>query len=297
MGRSGPQKQRKVSLLLTGVVFTFAASSAAAQVQEPAPGEDSPSALSAPKVDTRATPDVGDSPVTGDEGVDDKDEALSPPSAPLPAPTGASGARPGEADRLGAGDIGEDILEIFVLERGFYLASELGVFFTLGGTQGYSNLQPFMAIKAGYDLGDYFGLQASLSTAYVSGNPPTSADLPGRDPRGINNFDATGDFGLFNLGLEAVVALRPTQRLAIEPKVGGGYSFIDPPLTDPAAGAPPTFAKHSPHGGHVTAGVDIKYLTLLTGFSAGASVNFFGFLGGHGFIPAIAVAATVRYTL
>jgi len=44
-------------------------------------------------------------------------------------------------------------------------------------------------------------------------------------------------------------------------------------------------------------GVDFKYLTLLTNFTAGASINFYGFIGSYGFIPAISAAAVVRYTL
>lgn len=201
------------------------------------------------------------------------------------------------ARRITEQDIGEDVLEEFVLSRGFYVASDLGVFFTLGGARGYSNTAPYLAVKLGYDIGDYFGIQANFSTGYSSGNPVGAQDWPVGDPRGTNNFDATRDYGLFNAGLQLVGAVRPTQRFAIEPHVGGGYTFVDPPISQPGSSAN-NVAKYSGHAGHVVAGFDLKYLTLLTGFTAGLSFNFYGIIGEGGayFIPSLAVGAVVRYT-
>ena len=81
-------------------------------------------------------------------------------------------------EKLTEEKLGEDVLELFELDRGFYLGSDLGVFFALGGTRGYSNVQPYLAIKLGLDIGDYFGLQLNLSTAYSSGNPVSAQDRP-----------------------------------------------------------------------------------------------------------------------
>lgn len=192
-------------------------------------------------------------------------------------------------------EVGEDILELFVLDRGFYVASDLGIFFTFGGVRGYSNVQPYLSIMPGFDIGEYFGIQLDISLAYASGNAISNADRKLGDPKGIGNYDATADYGLFNVGVEVVAALRPTARFAIEPKLGGGFTFIDPPLTDPSS-VPGAANKVDGSGGHFIVGADFKYLTLLTNFTAGASVNFIGFVGAWGFIPALSVTAVVRYT-
>ena len=50
----------------------------------------------------------------------------------------------------------EDQLAVFVLDRGFYFASDLGVLINVGGTRGNSNVQPFMSIILGYDVDEIF---------------------------------------------------------------------------------------------------------------------------------------------
>jgi hypothetical protein len=193
-------------------------------------------------------------------------------------------------------EIGRDVLEVFVLDRGFYVASDLGIFLTLGGQRGYSNVQPFLQLNVGFDIGDYFGIQLALSAAYASGNPVSQLDRPPGDAEGLQNLDATVNYGVFAAGLELVGAFRPTQRFAIEPKVGGGYSFVDPPLSSEEGGQP-YYGKYDGSGGYFVLGADFKYLTLLTNFTAGASLDFYGYLGSYGFIPGLAVSAVVRYTL
>jgi hypothetical protein len=182
-------------------------------------------------------------------------------------------------------EIGEDKLAIFELQRGFYLSSDLGVFMTFGGTRSYSNAQPFLSLKAGFDIGDYVSVQAALSAGYSSGNPISKNDLPGAGGREVVSFS------LFNAGAEVVAAVRPTERFAIEPKVGGGITMLSPEPTDPAD-IDASVGSMLPH---VSGGLDFKYLTLLTDFSAGVSLTGYIILGPN--IPAGAAAFVVRYTL
>ena len=58
--------------------------------------------------------------------------------------------------------IGEDGCN-FELDRGWYLSSDVGVLISLGNQAGYSNLQPFVSIRGGYDLDDMFSVQTSIS--------------------------------------------------------------------------------------------------------------------------------------
>lgn len=180
--------------------------------------------------------------------------------------------------------IGEGRLAVFELQRGFYLSSDLGVFMTFGGTQSHSNAQPFLSVKAGFDIGDDLSVQVALSAGYSSGNPISENDLPGAGGREV------AAFGLFNAGAELVAAIRPRERLAIEPKIGGGLTVLSPVPTDPSN----IDASVGPTHPHISGGVDLKYLTLLTDFTAGVSLTGYFIVGPN--IRAGAAAFDVRYT-
>ena len=81
-----------------------------------------------------------------------------------------------------------------------------------------------------------------------------------------------------------------TQRFAIEAKVGGGMTRFNPA---PSLETNPAEAD-SPLGAHVAFGADFKYLTLMTNFTAGASITGY-FILPYG-VPAVAVGGVVRYT-
>ncbi len=179
---------------------------------------------------------------------------------------------------------GEDQLAVFTLQRGFYFSSDLGVFMTFGGVLPYSNVQPYLSMKAGFDVNDYLSVQLSLSHGYSSGNPRTDADQPG------STGQQTANYSLLNVGGEVVFAIRPTERFAIEPMLGGGLTRIYPQISDPknpsqalGAAAP-----------HAAFGVDFKYLTLLTDFTAGVSLTGYYIIGPN--IPAAGASFVVRYT-
>ncbi|MEE8410208.1 MAG: adventurous gliding motility protein CglE [Myxococcota bacterium] len=197
-------------------------------------------------------------------------------------------ASPGDPT-VGDGDrpeIGEDQLAVFALRRGFYFSSDLGIFMTFAGVNGFSNVEPFMALKAGFDIGDYVSVQAVFSGGYASGNPISENDRPGNGGFDIANYS------LFNMGIEIVGAIRPTERFAIEPKIGGGLTRLSPAPTDPGD----INVTVSPFVPHAAFGVDLKYLTLLTDFTAGISLTGYAVIVGSTVVPAGAAAFVVRYT-
>ena len=195
--------------------------------------------------------------------------------ADLTAPEGAYDSK-GEA----VGQLG-----IFVLQRGFYFSSDVGLFMSLGGENGYSEVQPYVAIKIGFDVNDTFSLELKLSHAYVSNNP-----ISAHDRTNATVGERASSFGLVGIGGGLVVALRPTARFAIEPNVGGGVTHLYPPLTDPNNPLT-TLGSFAPH---VMGGVDLKYLTLLTDFSAGLSLAGMYVIGPN--IPGVSASFVVRYT-
>lgn len=170
-------------------------------------------------------------------------------------------------------EIGDsDQLAVFVLDRGFYFSSDVGVLINLGGVKKYSNVQPFISTTVGYDINEYFSGQAYLSQGYVSQNPLAEEDRYG-----------TADYSLTNMGAEVVGAWRPTPRFAMEGSFGAGLTRLNPLVANYGAWAP-----------HVVGGVDFKYLTLLTDFTAGIALN--GYMVLNPQILAISTAAVVRYT-
>lgn len=214
-------------------------------------------------------------------------------AAALPAHAGEGARAPVEPASSGAGAPpagppsqapGDDRLAVFVLQRGLYFASELGILQTLGGTRGYSNPEPFVALHLGYDLSRTVSVQLGVAQGWAAANPISGYDAPDGAGRRV------GDYALLFGGAEVVVALRPSERVAIEPRLGGGAAYVYPALTDPAD-PKRTLANVTPY---VVGGVDLKYLTLLTDFSAGAGVTFYYVLGAG--IPAIAESVSVRYT-
>jgi hypothetical protein len=181
-------------------------------------------------------------------------------------------------------EIGEDKLQDFVLERGVYFTGDIGLFESFGGVQGVSNIQPYMQLAAGFDINNFVSVQIAFATGYVSQNPVSANDLPAA------GGNETTNYGLMMLGGEVVGALRPTARFAIEPKVGGGISFINPEITSPAD----TRTSLGPTSPHVAFGLDFKYLTLLTDFTAGISVT--GYYLVTPSVLCLAEAFVVRYT-
>ena len=186
-----------------------------------------------------------------------------------------------ELPRIG----GEDQLAVFSLHRGLFFSSDVGIFLTFGGLNGMSNVQPYLALKGGYDIDDSLSVALVMSSGYSSGNPLSERDLPGMGGREVVSY------GLFNVGGEVSYAIRPNNRFAIEPKIGGGMSNITPVPTDPDSPSDDPIPSTMPH---VMGGVDFKYLTLLTDFTAGLSLSGYYVIGGN--IPALAAAFVVRYT-
>ena len=181
-----------------------------------------------------------------------------------------------------AGD--EDRLADFEQARGFYLSSDLGVFLSFGGSAGSSNLQPYLAVHAGLDLGDTWSVQLSAGGAYVADNPPSDNEL-------LFGSQQVSSYQLFLAGAELVGSFQIAERVALQPRIGGGIAHTSPTLTDPDD----PLGTSSSLQPQTTVAVDLAYLTLLTGFTAGASVAGVWVFGAD--IPGLATSLHLRYTL
>lgn len=220
---------------------------------------------------------------SSEEQFDKVEPAADAASATAPTAEGAT-AEGAAAETPAKIDDAEDRLANFVLQRGAYVSADLGMFVAFGGLAGNSNAQPFLALHAGFDINDYFSVQATMSGGYVSGNAPSEADDPNAGGQQVQSYD------LLNFGGEIVASYRPTERFALEPRFGGGVTRNNPAFTDPND----VTVVMSTVNPHIVAGLDLEYLTLLTDFSAGASFTFYYILGPN--IPALGSALSVRYT-
>jgi len=204
----------------------------------------------------------------------------------------AESTDPGEAEeQVILPEIGdEDQLALFVLDRGYYFTSDMGVFINFGGTRGNSNLQPFTSIAFGRDFGEYYSLQFTASQGYVSQNPLTAND----DASQTSTGNMTADYSLSSFTLDNILAIRPSARFAIELSAGPGVTRLNPDLT--AANATAANAGSQPSWAfHMVEGIDLKYLTLLTDFTAGISLNLFTVFVKP-VIVGVSASAAVRYT-
>ncbi len=186
--------------------------------------------------------------------------------SPAPEDEGEAG-QAGEADEGGGEDAaGEqvDMTEEVIFERqtGLYFEGRGGVFFTFGGSRGYSNGEPFFGFEVGYDFTDWFSLQISYAQGYQAANPI-------KDPLACGaGEDCSGyhmDFGLTFFNVSADFDLVGGRRWALEARVGGGVALIEP-SAEPG---------QAPVDGDLFAGVRGEYYTLLKHFSLGAEVDYY----------------------
>jgi hypothetical protein len=165
------------------------------------------------------------------------------------------------------------------VRRGFFTETDIGVFFTVGGNNKYSNAETYLQLGLGYDLTErievaaYFGLAASAANCFTAQQNGACALS--------DNFTMT----YFNGSVAYLVRL--ADRLYLTPKVTAGYSTFDPA---------PAYSKNgkvtsAPNAG---GGVGIEYATQMDHFSVGAEIMVRMAIGPA--IGSIALFPRIKYT-
>jgi hypothetical protein len=217
----------------------------------------------------------------------------------------ATASLPDEEVKVGGTKLGESVggATGFVFKQGFYTQSDLGGFFTLGAALGAntgysisrdaaqcprgapcvpvstSNLQPYIGLSLGYDISQYFGIQASFGTGFVENAALYSQSE--KNPR---------DYGFTMANLAAVGSFYVLERLAISVKLAGGLAFVTP---EPEPGEPTV-------GGNVGFGIGVRYATLLPDVFVGIDGNVLAGIiptsnASPLIIPAISFAPVIKY--
>lgn len=162
------------------------------------------------------------------------------------------------------------------VRRGFFTETDIGVFFTLGGDNQYSNAQTYLQLGLGYDLtenialGFHFGIGANAQNCW-------SGPGKGTDCASGSNFT------MAFLDVTAAYLFTPLDRFYIGPKIAAGYTLLDPEPVPGFSG-----------GANVGGGLSIEYATHMDHFTIGADALVRYVIGPN--IPSVSIFPRVKYT-
>jgi hypothetical protein len=168
------------------------------------------------------------------------------------------------------------------VRRGFFTEADIGMFFTLGGENIYSNAQTYLQLGVGYDLTDkvslgvHFGLGSSAANCFAGYMP------------GTNVCSMSDNFTVAFADVTAAYMVPLADRLYLMPKVAAGLSRLDPA---PVGSGDPGAALTAPNAG---LGIGIEYATPMDHFSVGADFMARLLIGPN--IPTFALFPRVKYT-
>jgi hypothetical protein len=163
------------------------------------------------------------------------------------------------------------------VRRGFFVETDIGTFFTVGGNDAYSNAQSYLQLGVGYDLLDVFEVGGHIAFGANAFNCFAGRDLP---ENGCNQTDA---FTVTFADVSLAYLLKLSERFYLTPKVVGGYTLLEP---EPVAGFR--------NGLNAGVGLGIEYATSMDHFSIGAETIVRYVIGAN--IPTISIFPRVKYT-
>ena len=127
------------------------------------------------------------------------------------------------------------------IRTGLYMETSLGAFMTLGGGDGYSNMEAFLALGVGYDILDV--ALGTLSAGLQFQLAPSAGDCYITDPSGADlcsGAKAQGSSTFTMAAIDAVVSFRfrLIDRLYVPVRAFGGMADFTPlPRCDMVSGA------------------------------------------------------------
>ncbi|MFT3708951.1 MAG: adventurous gliding motility protein CglE [Archangium sp.] len=175
------------------------------------------------------------------------------------------------------------------VRRGFFTETDVGGFFTVGGDNGYSNLQTYLQLGLGYQLtindgkgiipiGFHVGIGANAQNCWA----------------GLKNDGScsqSDNFTLTMLNITAGYLHQVIERLYIGGKLIGGVTLLDPRPIPDAADPTNTGLLIAPNFG---AALSIEYATNMDHFSIGLDVSYRLVIGPN--INALGFYPRVQYT-
>lgn len=173
------------------------------------------------------------------------------------------------------------------IRRGFFTETDLGAFFTLGGSAGVSNAQVYLSLGVGYDVyatNDHFlAVALGFSQGASAGNcfgevAGSGCVVPGTNEALSDNWTAQTIEGSVLYGYQIV------PRLMLTGRVLGGVAMIEPMAFTDTSNPVPLM------GG----GIGVEYATQFDHFSVGIDAAAKYFIGPN--IMGMAIVPRVKYT-
>ena len=162
------------------------------------------------------------------------------------------------------------------VRRGFFTETDIGGFLTLGGQDGFSNLQVYLQLGVGYDITENFeiglhvGIGANAANCW-SGFERTKGGtgdcVSGATGMGTTTSSVSDNFTVTFIDLSFAYLFRIVERLYIAPKVMGGFTLLDPAPAIGGTGDAITKA------GNFGFGASIEYATNMDHFTIGLDIT------------------------
>jgi hypothetical protein len=160
--------------------------------------------------------------------------------------------------------------------RGTYVETSLGIFTAFGGSAGASNVQPFLSLSLGREIGESVTMFLSLGISGVSASCFASEVGVSQCPTAPDSFGMT----FIEVGASFGFSLAPRTLLSLK-VVSGGTDISPGPLlnTTPSnpypgclSAASPCAAPDSLFGYHFGGGLSLDYDTRLPHFGIGVDL-------------------------
>ncbi len=175
------------------------------------------------------------------------------------------------------------------VRRGFFTETDVGGIFTLGGVNGFSNLQTYLQLGIGYQL-TLNGGKALLPFGIHMGIGANALNCWGQVD--ASNACAQADnFTMTFANASAGYLHQVIERLYLGVKLLGGVTFLDPRPIEDAADPTGTGAMIRPTAG---AALSLEYATNMDHFSVGLDVAYRLILGPN--INSLMFYPRVQYT-
>jgi hypothetical protein len=164
-----------------------------------------------------------------------------------------------------------------------------------------SNVQPFGAVIAGYDLytSRIFSLSGGLRLAFGHANGAARVDEAELeslydDPSCLETIGTqSADHAVYLGGAVLEAAFMLSDRFELSLEASGSLAVVDP---DPVLSAGEPRAGDATFGPAIGGALAVRYFTLLDGFSVGLDLRFEMILLSGASIPGVQVAIPIRYT-
>lgn len=152
------------------------------------------------------------------------------------------------------------------VRRGFFTETDIGGFFTVGGDNGYSNLQSYLQLGAGYQIG-LSDEQMAIPIGFTVGIGANAANC-WAGLTAAEECSQSDNFTVTFLTASAGFLYSLVERFYVGGKLLGGYTLLDPPPDTDATGN--RFDK----GINLGIAIGAEYFTNMDHFAVGVDVGY-----------------------